>query len=345
MSIKIIQDKLDQYKPQTQLDEENALKEIAQEIALSALSRSGFFKVAAFQGGTCLRILYGLNRFSEDLDFALHEPNPSFKWSPYAKNLQAELETYGFQFTIQDRDKDKTVKNIFLKSDSIGNILHLNYRDQINRRPIKIKLEIDTNPPLGAKIDQKYIDFPVTVPVVCHDIPSLFAGKSHALLCREIAKGRDWYDFSWYAGRKTSINFDFLSNALEQFGPWKGQKIKVNKKWYYENLSTKIKKTDWTQQQKDLERFLKPKDLELLQQEWSEKFFLKRLEYVIPTYSVFVRTTKNCKPSSPYVEGEAFYYNEDEALEIGKKAFANTPNVISVEVFQSGLTKPIASFQ
>lgn len=276
MSIKIIQDKLDQYGPRNQLEEENALKEIAQEIALSSLSRAGFFKVAAFQGGTCLRILYGLNRFSEDLDFALNKPNESFKWSPYLKNMKTELETYGFQFNIEDKSKNKRVKDVFLKSDSIGNLLTLNYKGGANRRQLKIKLEIDTNPPLSAKNEQKYINFPVTVPVVCHDLPSLFAGKSHALLCRDFVKGRDWYDFAWYAGRRTSINFDFLSNAIEQLGPWKGRKTVVDKKWYAKALSEKIKIIDWKKERKDVERFLKPNDLDLLEN-WSASFFLDQL--------------------------------------------------------------------
>jgi hypothetical protein len=272
----MIQEKLKQYQPQNQLEEENALKEIAQEIALSALSRAGFFKVAAFQGGTCLRILHGLNRFSEDLDFALNQPDKSFKWPPYLKNLQMELEVYGFHFKIEEQDKDKPVKNVFLKGTSVGNVLNLKYQIQGRPRLIKIKLEIDTNPPIGANNEQKYINFPVTVPVVCHDLPSLFAGKSHALLCREVGKGRDWFDFVWYVGRKTPINFDLLSSALKQFGPWKGQKIKVDRKWCLENLSAKIRATDWKQQRKDIERFLKLQDLDLLQH-WGANFFLDRV--------------------------------------------------------------------
>jgi len=344
MSIKIIQNKLNQYNPQNQIEEENALKEIAQEIALSALSRSGFFKVAAFQGGTCLRILHGLDRFSEDLDFALNEPNPSFKWTPYLKNLQTELEVYGFQFKIEEESKDKNVKNVFLKDDSIKNMLILNHREQGKQKTIKIKLEIDTNPPLGAKNDQKTINFPVSVPVVAHDLPSLFAGKSHALLCRDPSKGRDWYDFVWYAGGRTPINFELLTNAIDQMGPWKGKKIAVNKKWYFENLKERIKITDWKKQRTDVERFLKPKDLDLLQQ-WNALFFVGRLSSLIPTYHVRVSVNaKNGKMKS-YVEGEPFYYEKEDAVAIGKDAFSRTPDVIMVEVFQSGAARPVAFFQ
>src|SRR5207237_1062275 len=102
MSIKVVQDRLDQYGAKNQLEEENALKEITQEIALLGLSRSGFFKVAAFQGGTCLRIFHGLSRFSEDLDFASNRVSPSFDWNIYLKGLQAEIEAYGYKLAIQD---------------------------------------------------------------------------------------------------------------------------------------------------------------------------------------------------------------------------------------------------
>ncbi|PWU21573.1 MAG: hypothetical protein C5B49_02455 [Bdellovibrio sp.] len=343
MSIKIIQERLNQYSFQNQLQEENALKEIAQEIALSALSRAGFFKVAAFQGGTCLRILYGLNRFSEDLDFALQKPSSNFRWETYLKNMKAELEAYGFQFQVVERDKSGAVKSVFLKENSIGNLLLLSHRNQSSRL-IKIKLEIDTDPPKGAKIEQKYINFPITVPVISHDLASLFAGKSHALLCRPYIKGRDWFDFVWYVSRKTPINFELLSHALNQLGPWKEKRVRVDNRWYAEELSKKIKNTNWNQQKKDVERFLRPEDLDLLNQ-WRAGFFLDRLMTLIPTFQVRVSVhLKNGKTRS-YIEGEPFYYEKDQALQVGKKAFSKTKNVAMVEVFQSGIARPIGFFQ
>ena len=193
MSVKLIQDRLSRYQSRNQLEEENAIKEITQEVALSGLSRAGFFKIAAFQGGTCLRILYGLNRFSEDLDFVLNQPDQTFDWTPYLKSLKTELEAYGYQLQIQDRSNaENAIKVGFLKDDSIGKVLFLSHRNQQGlASSIKIKLEIDTNPPGGSTVEQKYIDFPVTVPILAHDSSSLFSGKSHALLCRSWEKGRD----------------------------------------------------------------------------------------------------------------------------------------------------------
>lgn len=278
MSVKVLQDRLRTYDARNQLEEENALKEIAQDIALSGLSRAGFFKVAAFQGGTCLRILYGLSRFSEDLDFSLQESVPHFEWAPYIKSLQMELEAYGYKFAIQDRsDAKQNVKTVFLKDDSIGKILVLNHRGPSTSKSIKIKLEIDTNPPKCARFEQKYVDFPVTVPVLSHDLPTLFAGKSHALLCRRWEKGRDWFDFLWYVGRKVPINFDFLGKAIDQLGPWKDQGLRVDQKWFLENLRKRVWSTEWSRQKKDVARFLKTRDLDLLNH-WSAEFFLERID-------------------------------------------------------------------
>lgn len=277
MSIKIIQDRLQVYQPRNQLETENAITEITQEIALSGLARAGFFKNGIFLGGTSLRILYGLNRFSEDLDFSLTQPNPDFEWQPYLKSLQSELEAYGYQIQIQDRSSENAVKSVFIKDHSIGKLLILQHKKTGIPKSIKIKFEIDTNPPLGGTVEQKYIDFPLTVPVVVHDLPSLFAGKSHALLCRNWEKGRDWYDFVWYVSRKIKPNFKLLSNALEQNGPWKEQGIRVTPQWYLETLRKKVIQVNWNQMKQDVVRFLKQSDQDLVNT-WEQGFFLDRVK-------------------------------------------------------------------
>src|SRR5579862_4638448 len=147
MSVEIIQQRLLDYDCKTVNDQDNALKEIAQEIALMGLSRAGFFRIAAFQGGTCLRILYGLERFSEDLDFVLEKPDKKFNWEMYVKNMREEFSAYGYALEITNRTKlDKVVRTAFLKADSEGGILII--KDSRSNRPkLQIKLEIDTNPP------------------------------------------------------------------------------------------------------------------------------------------------------------------------------------------------------
>jgi predicted nucleotidyltransferase component of viral defense system len=277
MSVEIIQSRLLTYKSQSLLEQENALKEIIQEIALSALSRVDFFRIAAFQDGTCLRILYGLERFSEDLDFVLEKPDNQFVWDNYVKNMREEFNAYGFDLEIKQRPQNNnTVKTAFLKTDSKGGFLII--KDlRTNNPQLRIKLEIDTNPPAGSTYELKYLDFPLPFSVKTQDMPSLFAGKCHALLCREYVKGRDWYDFSWYVARKTPINLTLLSNAINQAGSWKNQEIDVKKEWLIVQLGKKIRAIDWDEAKKDVARFLKPRELETLDL-WSQDFFLSRLQ-------------------------------------------------------------------
>ncbi|MEI6613599.1 MAG: nucleotidyl transferase AbiEii/AbiGii toxin family protein [Chrysiogenales bacterium] len=282
MSIKIIQERLDSYGCRSRQEEANALREITQEVALAALARTDFFKKAAFQGGTCLRVFYSLDRFSEDLDFILKKPDMDFKLEPYLQPLAIELNAYGYHVEIVDRSKTgQAVKKCFLKDDSLGKLLTLQYaKGDAMRSKIKIKFEVDANPPAGSDFENKFLDFPFAFAVTAQDLPSLFAGKSHALLCREYGKGRDWYDFIWYVSRKVKINFTFLANALEQTGPWAGQKVPVDKDWYHKEMEKKILTVAWPEIAAEMSRFLKPEALASLKV-WGREFFLDRLGKVV----------------------------------------------------------------
>ena len=275
MSVRMIQDRLDGYKCQSTAEEEQALREITQEIVLAALGRTDFFQKAAFQGGTCLRIFHGMNRFSEDLDFALQVSDDSFALKPYLEALSQELAAYGYGLQMDDRSKvAQAVRMAFVKDDSLGNLLHLNYKPATGPlRKLRIKLEVDMNPPAGASFETKYLDFPFPSAVCVFDLPSLFAGKIHALLCREYLKGRDWYDFVWYTARKTAVNHELLSSALAQLGPWQGREVRTDRIWYVEQLRAKIETTDWKRARDDVQRFVKPHELPSLEL-WSREFFL-----------------------------------------------------------------------
>ena len=279
MSVKIIQERLESYKCASAQAEELALREITQEVALAALSRTDFYKAAAFQGGTCLRIFYSLNRFSEDLDFMLKQPDSGFNLDTYLKNMAVEFEAYGYKLEVTDRSRaDDTAKKAFLKDDSLGKVLQLSHL-KIDRssRKIRIKIEVDTNPPRGSGFESKFLDFPFAFSVTVQDQPSLFAGKVHALLCREYTKGRDWYDLLWYTSRKTPINFDFLAAALKQTGPWRDQAAAVDNKWCTEQLKQKIRSVDWDKARADVQPFINPRELDSLAL-WGREFFLDRLE-------------------------------------------------------------------
>jgi predicted nucleotidyltransferase component of viral defense system len=279
MSIKMIQDRLDSYRCRSSLEEEQALREITQEILLAALGRTNFFQKTGFQGGTCLRIFHGLNRFSEDLDFALQKRNRAFGLRYYLDALEKEVMAYGYELEMDDRSKvGKTVRKAFVKDDSLGNLIKLNFKPSTGPlRKLKIKLEVDTNPPKGATFETKYLDFPFPSAVCVLDLPSLYAGKLHALLCREYLKGRDWYDFIWYTARRTPANYVLLSSALDQIGPWMHKSIQVDRTWCFERLQERIKSTDWKQVREDVRRFVKSNELPSLDL-WSAEFFLAQAE-------------------------------------------------------------------
>jgi predicted nucleotidyltransferase component of viral defense system len=279
MSIKMIQERLNSYDCKSEIEEEQAIREITQEVALAALGRTDFFKHAAFQGGTCLRIFYGLNRFSEDMDFILKEPDRSFELKPHVHALTDELTAYGYNIEVADRSKmDVTVRKAFLKDDSIGKVLQLNYGSQTGLlRKIRIKFEVDTNPPSGSELEIKYHDFPFVSSVVVQDKPSLFAGKVHALLCRNYIKGRDWYDFLWYTSQGVEINYQFLSSALNQQGTWRGQNVQVDLNWCRSRLENAIESMDWKATALDVRRFIRVAEQPSLDL-WGKDLFLAQLE-------------------------------------------------------------------
>lgn len=278
----IIQTRLASYKPANAIEEENATKEIIQEIALYGLWRAKFFDVAVFQGGTSLRILHKLPRFSEDLDFMLVEPDADFDWEPYLKILTATFEEYGLKPETASREQmDKRIRNAVIKDNSIANQLDLSFANNDPRRKLKIKLEIDVEPPAHSKDEYSFLDFPVDYEVRHQDMPSNFALKIHALLCREYLKGRDWFDFSWYVTQDVFPNLPHLETALQQFGPWSDEKaLVVNTDWLKSTLTDKIRSIDWDDASDDVRRFLRPAEEKSLSL-WSERFFESKLRKLL----------------------------------------------------------------
>jgi hypothetical protein len=276
--IELIQQRLDSYQAFSPVEEEQASKEIIQEIALYALWRAGFFEVAAFQGGTSLRILHQLPRFSQGLDFILKNPDPDFDWSGYLAQLLSCFEEYGLKSeALSKGPMDQRIKKAVIKDNSVTNQLKLSFYKGHQDQKINIKLEIDVEPPADSGYEYTYLDFPTDYEVCHQDLSSNFALKIHALLCRGFLKGRDWYDFSWYIRQGVSPNLAHLKNALAQFGPWQGREdLVVDLSWLKVVLQEKIDAIDWKQAAADVERFLKPaeqKSLEL----WGARFFSQKL--------------------------------------------------------------------
>lgn len=276
--IELIQRRLDSYKATGPVEEEQATREILQEVALYALWRAGFFEVAAFQGGTSLRILHGLPRFSEALDFILKEPDPDFDWNTYLEKMSGGLQEFGLQSEALDKSRmDQRVKKALLKDNSVSNQLDLAFYRGHKDKKLTIKLEIDVNPPEGSGYDYSYLDFPLDFEVCHQDLSSNFSLKIHALLCRPWLKGRDWYDFNWYVKQGVQPNFTHLQGALYQYGPWEGQTLAIDKDWLISTLLEKVATVNWAEAAEDVARFLNAAEQQSLRL-WSERFFNKKVE-------------------------------------------------------------------
>lgn len=271
---KVLRQRLEEYRPKNAMEQEQALIEMLHSYVLSSLSRAGFFREAMFHGGTCLRILHQLPRFSEDLDFLLKQPRTDFLWGPFLEQVRRDCTEEGLIFEVLDRSQlVGAVKKAFLKTDSIGTVFLLGLphaRRRVQR--VKIKLEIDTNPPRGSDFETHYIAFPVTAAITAQSLRSGFSTKSHALLCRQYTKGRDWFDFLWYVNRKIVPDLELLANALIQVGPWAGQRLVINKEWLTKALRQRIEEIDWNQAKDDVSRFLPEGELENIRF-WSSGFF------------------------------------------------------------------------
>lgn len=275
--IDILHKRLESYSASDAIQEEQALKEILQEVALYGLWRADFFEVAAFQGGTCLRILHGLPRFSEDLDFILRIPDKEFQWNPFFETLEMVMAEFGIRCELADRgNMDRVVRQALLKDDSFAGQLNLSFFSSQNRRKLKIKLEIDTQPPEGSEFKYHYLDFPLDFELCAQTLSSNFSLKTHALLCRPYIKGRDWFDFSWYVSQSVIPNLSLLENALHQYGLWSGKFLHIDHDWLNTALSERFGSIDWRKAAEDVAPFL-PHAFQQSLRLWSRQFFAEKL--------------------------------------------------------------------
>lgn len=275
----VIEEMLKSYQVDNIYARKNAMKEIMQEIVLCGLSRAGFFKEAAFYGGTALRIFYGLDRFSEDLDFSLEQINLDFDLCSYFPVLEKEVKAFGLNVEIQEKQKtkDSNIRSAFLKGNTKEHLL-LFYADErvvgsvAKNEVVKIKFEVDTNPPAFATYEHKYRLLPVPYEIRLYDMPSLFAGKIHAVICRgwqSRIKGRDLYDYIFYLSKAVTVNQKHLRARLIDSGY-----ISENQECTLEEIKTMLKNRfdsiDFLQARKDVEPFIR--DTSVLDI-WSSDFF------------------------------------------------------------------------
>lgn len=283
----MIKEWIAEYKPQDTEETLSALREIMQEVTLAGLSRTDFFEKAAFYGGTALRIFYGLDRFSEDMDFSLLQADPDFSFEPYFQAIITEFKAIGMKVSIREKDKKQqtNVESAFLKSETLWKELVL---EEIvkqaglkpTNRTVTIKIEADRQPPLGFTTEEKLLIRPFSFYVKCFDLPSLFAGKMHALLFRKWqnrVKGRDWYDLEWYIKKGIPLDLHHFALRAKDTGDWESDTITEEQVLVL--LRAKISSVSYASIKEDIVRFIKDERVLTL---WGEKYFndlIQRLKF------------------------------------------------------------------
>jgi predicted nucleotidyltransferase component of viral defense system len=267
------------YGPKSVGDSVRALREIIQEVALLGLWRAKFFEHAAFYGGTALRILYGLDRFSEDLDFSLLEPAVDFNLGRYTASLEEELLAFGFNVRVEIIDKtvESAIQSAFLKGSTRSELLVIETLEEIARQipagqVLKVKLEVDTDPPPAFVTETRYLLQPIPFAVRCYTLPDLFAGKMYAVLFRRWknrVKGRDWYDLVWYAANHPRLHLAHLEQRMRQTGNWSSDE-QLSAPAFTDILDEAIDRLDVDQARRDVAPFIKDQQMIAI---WSRDFF------------------------------------------------------------------------
>ncbi len=281
----MIKEWIKSYNPTNKEESLNALREIMQEIAPAGLQRTNFFEKAAFYGGTALRIFYGLDRFSEDLDFSLIKADPDFSLDKYLHGVLAEFEAQGLKVTVQEKKKttQSNIESAFLKSETLWKELILEgiipQAGVDQRTQVKIKLEVDTLPPMGFETEDKLLIRPFSFYVRCFVPTDLFAGKMHALLYRKWknnVKGRDWYDLEWYIKKRIPVNLEHFLVRAKDSGDWTSENITAQD--LKNLLIDKIQQVNLDKVKEDISRFIpNPSVLDI----WSVKYFLDLADQLI----------------------------------------------------------------
>lgn len=253
--------------------EKNALYEVMQQIVLSGLYRGGFFNEAAFYGGTCLRIFYGLRRYSEDMDFSLLTKNPDFSLEKYFPAIIEEARLLGRKIAITKKDKRNfsRVESAFLKDNT--DVYNLSFATD---KTLKIKIEVDIDPPLGFRTEQKLLMLPFSFNTRCMIPSDLYAGKMHALIFRQWKnriKGRDWYDFEWYVRNRIPLDFAHLKERAKEFNG-----IEFTKEDFIKMLKERFSKADIKQVKADVLPFVENiHELDI----WSNDYFVQLCDMIV----------------------------------------------------------------
>jgi predicted nucleotidyltransferase component of viral defense system len=254
-------------------DKQNAIYEIMQQVVLAGLHRGGFFDRAAFYGGTCLRLFHQLPRFSEDMDFSLLAPDEHFLFENYFQPIIDEFDNLGRKVEIKKKDK-KTfgrVDSAFLKDNT--DVYNVAFQTE---KTVKVKIEVDTQPQLKFRTEQKALTLPYTFMVRCFQLSDLFAGKMHALAFRNWktrVKGRDWYDFEWYVRWRVHLDFEHLQERIREFNG-----VEMTREDFMAVLKERLSTTNIEDVKRDVRRFMiNPHELDI----WSNDYFLQLADMIV----------------------------------------------------------------
>ena len=273
MNDSIFEQMISRYPQNTANDRRNATYEVMQQVVLAGLYRGGFFENAAFYGGTCLRIFHGLERYSEDMDFSLLQKDDSFSLERYFPAIIDECRLLGREVEISRKDKRSfgKVESAFLKDNT--DVYNITFQTE---KSIRIKIEVDTQPPLRFDTEQKLLLQPFSFMVRCFTLPCLFAGKMHALLFRQWqnrVKGRDWYDFEWYVRQGIPLNFTHLQTRVKEFNG-----MDIDRQQFLSMLRERLANTDIRQVKADVLPFARnPHELDI----WSNDYFIQLAEKIL----------------------------------------------------------------
>ncbi|WP_455667666.1 nucleotidyl transferase AbiEii/AbiGii toxin family protein [Phocaeicola sp.] len=268
----IYQNMLSAYDLSTEQAKRNAVFEVNQQIILAGLYRGGFFDDAAFYGGTCLRIFHGLDRFSEDMDFSLLQADADYDFEKYFPAIVDEFAIVGRDVEIKKKDKKNfgKVESAFLKDNT--DVYDVMFQTE---RSIKIKIEVDTKPPLKFSTEEKLLLQPSSFMTRCFTLPDLYAGKMHALAFRawkNRIKGRDWYDFEWYVRKGVELNFVHLQERIREFND-----IEMTKEEFMQVLKERLASADIKMVKQDVEPFVRNvQNLKI----WSNDYFLQLADMI-----------------------------------------------------------------
>ena len=269
----IFESMISAYPTSTPQERRNAMYEVMQQIVLCGLQRGGFFKEAAFYGGTCLRIFHGLRRFSEDMDFSLLKKNPDFNLETYFPAIIEECKMLGREVTITKKDKRNfgKIESAFLKDNT--EVYNLSFQTE---KSLKIKIEVDTMPPLDFNTEQHLLLLPHSFSIRCFSLPDLYAGKMHALVFRQWKsriKGRDWYDFEWYVRYKVPLDFRHLQIRAKEFNG-----ISLTRELFIEKLRERLATADIEMVKQDVLPYLgDTSELAI----WSNNYFLQLADMIV----------------------------------------------------------------